>query len=190
MCKSDPTAFFLKLASTSGKVPNVLVGYSRPFQALEDSSRTKWTVTEQTMEKVRSMVIWLWLISLASALTTLGYKHLGLLRGPQGTIISSPGLNTGWSSAWNALPASRPLFTWLSNSYSHPLGQGELLLLRICTVLTQCIPLRKIHHSILSFSTPLSAFPSTRQVLLEFETLSDSSLSSLYLEHWASENIQ
>lgn len=112
MCKSDPTAFFLKLASTSGKVPNVLVGYSRPFQALEDSSRTKWTVTEQTMEKVRSMVIWLWLISLASALTTLGYKHLGLLRGPQGTIISSPGLSTGCFSAWNALPASHPLFTW------------------------------------------------------------------------------
>ena len=111
-CKSDHGVLCLKLAIVFGRVPNVLEWYSQPFKALENSSGTKWPVTKWTIEKVNPITVWLLLISPDPSLTALCYKRIGLLTAASSTIISSPGQGTSCSSAWNALPAPCPHFTW------------------------------------------------------------------------------
>lgn len=110
--KSDHGVLSLKLAIVFGRVPNVLALYSRPFKALENSSGTKWTVTKWTIEKANPIMVWLLLISPNPSLTTLCYKHIGLFTAASSSSISSPGQASSCSSAWNALPARCPHFTW------------------------------------------------------------------------------
>lgn len=111
-CKSYHGVLYLKFAIVFGRVPNVLAWYSQCFKALENSSGTKWTVTKWTIEKANPLMVWLLLISPDPSLTTLCYKHIGLLAAASSTIISSPGQASSCSSAWNALPAPCPHFTW------------------------------------------------------------------------------